>query len=801
MDVGSAVLDVAALRQLTNPADIPRLLSAALVRERAIDTELEGMLGRREAIQAEMLEMTASTSEALQMLAVEAEALEESTAGSANLAQRVSSQVRALDATQTRVQGALSHIAGLLGRAAAVEGVARALAREDYEAAVHCVDEYLTLEEQTLAALGVSGASPTAVAGSKAGGAGVAPPAEHGVGSVACLAGVSAEQAAAFAQHRRSVEEAVSACLTAAVAAGDHAAVLRFAALHPPLRQAQRGLDALLRHLAGMISSRAAADHDALVGAVEGTQPDYVGALTNLFKDVASAVDEHLDLFINSFGLDLATTAVLTLHGEVDLHGSRILQRYADHRRLARLAGQVASHRAGPAGSAGAPPVEPRAVEACLEELLALCGRSEEYTQYILLRLADVAGSGGAGAGGPGAGPGAGGGAPGGAGAGAAREASIRGGGFAAAVRELLSHYISLEEYYMEESVAKALAISGAGPGDLTSSAVDDVFFVLAKAGERALGTGRAPSAVAVLNGLHGALTSRFCAAVQEALVGAAPRLLAAAGAGEAGGAWQAGDAGGAWEAGAGAVPAATTPSAAATAALPFNDAEVAAGHAAKLRARLEGAAAARFRAASDRDRVLQVLADLGKAAADLRALSAAGAAALAQGALGALRPALDAAAAADLGSGAGDDSGSPTAWAADLAGALEVTLLPLRPYLVPSLHQSVVMRVLDGVLARLEAAVAARRFSQLGGLALERDLRLLAGRASELAGRSVRDRFARLAAVALLLGLESVAEAADLWAEPGGGLALRLSEGEVRAVLAQRREWSQDEISRLRLA
>lgn len=63
MDVGSAVLDVAALRQLTNPADIPRLLSAALVRERAIDTELEGMLGRREAIQAEMLEMTASTSE------------------------------------------------------------------------------------------------------------------------------------------------------------------------------------------------------------------------------------------------------------------------------------------------------------------------------------------------------------------------------------------------------------------------------------------------------------------------------------------------------------------------------------------------------------------------------------------------------------------------------------------------------------------------------------------------------------------------------------------------------------------
>lgn len=45
-----------------------------------------------------------------------------------------------------------------------------------------------------------------------------------------------------------------------------------------------------------------------------------------------------------------------------------------------------------------------------------------------------------------------------------ARETALRGGAFNSAVRELLSYYISLEEYYMEESVAKVgLGLLSAG--------------------------------------------------------------------------------------------------------------------------------------------------------------------------------------------------------------------------------------------------------------------------------------------------------------------------------------------------
>ena len=98
--------------------------------------------------------------------------------------------------------------------------------------------------------------------------------------------------------------------------------------------------------------------------------------------------------------------------------------------------------------SAESTPVEPRQVESFLEELLLLCQRSEEYTQYMLARMGEVAG-----AGGPGAAP-------------AARETALRGGGFSSAVRELLSYYLALEEYYMEESVAKVGGGWGHGWGE-----------------------------------------------------------------------------------------------------------------------------------------------------------------------------------------------------------------------------------------------------------------------------------------------------------------------------------------------
>ena len=73
----------------------------------------------------------------------------------------------------------------------------------------------------------------------------------------------------------------------------------------------------------------------------------------------------------------------------------------------------------------------------------------------------------------------------------------------------------------------QAIRIDEAAPGAVTSSMSDDVFFVLLKAGRRAMGTCKAPSVVAILNQVGAAhcmtgggtpvagrrhLTARLCA-------------------------------------------------------------------------------------------------------------------------------------------------------------------------------------------------------------------------------------------------------------------------------------------------
>lgn len=46
---------------------------------------------------------------------------------------------------------------------------------------------------------------------------------------------------------------------------------------------------------------------------------------------------------------------------------------------------------------------------------------------------------------------------------------------------ELLSHYLRLEQYFMEESVAKAVNMDVLEASQQTSSMVDDTFFIVRK--------------------------------------------------------------------------------------------------------------------------------------------------------------------------------------------------------------------------------------------------------------------------------------------------------------------------------
>ena len=324
------------------------------------------------------------------------------------------------------------------------------------------------------------------------------------------------------------------------------------------------------------------------------------------------------------------------------------------------------------------------------------------------------------------------------------------GGAFSVAVRELVSHYMALERFYLEATAAMALRIDARAPGALTGSAVDDVFYLLKRCGGRALATGSVQCAAALLGEANDLLAGPYRAALQARLAAGGPARLAAAAPPPLG------------AAGASALVA-LEPDAAALAAAEehcaaINGADVSADYAAKLRAELEALAERVFAGAGERERARSVLSDLGKTGGDFRALAGRALEAAADALLPRLRPALDEAAAADYcidGTAGGggdaddaDDAAGGGGWALKLLAALDLQLRWLRPRLTPAAWEALFHALLDRALARLEVALGRKRFTQLGGLRLDRDVRRLAAAAGEMTARTVRDKFARLTQV-----------------------------------------------------
>jgi hypothetical protein len=74
---------------------------------------------------------------------------------------------------------------------------------------------------------------------------------------------------------------------------------------------------------------------------------------------------------------------------------------------------------------------------------------------------------------------------------------------------------VSQEEYYLEENVEKAIAIDEWSEDALTTSMVDDVFFILQKCGRRALATGSLQCLCAVLGQVNNLLSNSLRAALE----------------------------------------------------------------------------------------------------------------------------------------------------------------------------------------------------------------------------------------------------------------------------------------------
>lgn len=138
--------------------------------------------------------------------------------------------------------------------------------------------------------------------------------------------------------------------------------------------------------------------------------------------------------------------------------------------------------------------------------------------------------------------------------------------------------------------------------------------------------------------------------------------------------------------------------------------------------------------------------------------------------------------------------------WVQRLLHAVETNVAWLQPLMTANNYDSFVHLVIDFVVKRLEVIMMQKRFSQLGGLQLDRDIRALVSYFSNMTQRTVRDKFARLTQMATILNLEKVSEILDFWGENSGPMTWRLTPAEVRRVLSLRVDFKSEAISALKL-
>ncbi|XP_030488654.2 conserved oligomeric Golgi complex subunit 4 [Cannabis sativa] len=714
------------VRSLTDVGTMTRLLHECIAYQRALDLELDTLLSQRTDLDKQLIHLQKSA-EVLDIVKGESDHMLSNVSSTADLADHVSGKVRELDFAQSRVKSTLQRLDAIVERGNCIDGVKKALESEDYEAAANYVQTFLQIDDK--------------------------------------YKDSGSDQREQLIESKKKLEGIVRKRLLAAVDQRDHATILRFIQLYTPLGLEEEGLQVYVGYLRKVIGMRSRLEYENLVELMEqnasgvGQSPvNFVGCLTNLFKDIVLAVEENHAILKGLCGEDGIVYAICELQEECDSRGTLILKKYMEYRKLPKLSSEINAQNKNllTVGVSTEGP-DPREVELYLEEILSLMQLGEDYTEFMVSKIKGLTSVD------PELLPRA--------------TKAFRSGSFSKVVQDITGFYVILEGFFMVENVRKAITIDEHVPDSLTTSMVDDVFYVLQSCLRRAISTSNISSVIAVLSGASSLLSNEFHEALQQKMrepnLGAKLFL--------------------------GGVGVQKTGTEIATA---LNNMDVSSEYVLKLKHEIEEQCAEVFPAPADREKVKSCLSELGDMSSTFKQVLSAGLEQLVGTVTPRIRPLLDnvATISYELSEAEYADNEVNDPWVQRLLHAVETNVAWLQPLMTSNNYDSFVHLVIDFIVKRLEVIMMQKRFSQLGGLQLDRDARALVSHFSGMTQRTVRDKFARLTQMATILNLEKVSEILDFWGENSGPMTWRLTPAEVRRVLGLRVEFKPEAIAALKL-
>lgn len=449
------------VRTLTDVGAMTRLLHECIAYQRALDVDLDNLLSQRTDLDKHLLQLQKSA-EVLEIVKADADYMLSNVRSTSDLADQVSGKVRELDLGQSRVNETLLRIDAIVERNNCLDGVKTAMDAENFEAAANYIQRFIEIDSK--------------------------------------YKDSGSDQREQLLAGKKQLEGIVKKRVSAAVDQRDHGTVLRFIKLYTPLGLEEEGLQVYVGYLKRVIGMRWRMEYENLVELIEQNQDqsqiNFVGCLTNLFKDIVLAIEENDSILRGLCGEDGIVYAICELQEECDSRGCMILKKYMDYRKLAKLASDINAQNNNLLAVGMTEGPDPREVELYLEEILSLMQLGEDYTEFMVSKIKSLTSVD------PELVPRA--------------TKAFRSGSFSKVAQDITGFYVILERFFMVENVRKAIRIDEHVPDSLTTSMVDDVFYVLQSCLRRAISTSNISSVIAVLSGASSLLSNEFPEALQQ---------------------------------------------------------------------------------------------------------------------------------------------------------------------------------------------------------------------------------------------------------------------------------------------
>ncbi|BGP01261.1 Conserved oligomeric Golgi complex subunit 4 [Rhodotorula toruloides] len=362
--------------------DVERHLSALIAQESSLDARLTQLISSRSRL-AHQLKSLASLSEVVGGIQGEAEHMAGEIAAVAETADRVGAKVRGLDEEQSRVKECIEMVQAVQELKTAIASLDIAMQKQDWEAATRSMQRARAIDPSIVSSGFAEAVVPTS--------------------------DLPSTPSATLAQLRASLLETFVTAFRTAAEANDTNNINRFFKLFPMIEEEEKGLEVYADWVAGIVRAKTGAL------STKSQSPTHFSALlTTLFEAIALILSQHQPVVEKYYGEGKMMSVAGSLMTETDRLGLRVLANWEEERRIRKKVADVRDHRfvgagvlkkAAPKGTSpmtaqtgfeganGAAQAEgdinPREIDAVLTELTMMSGRWELLRRFLYGTLKD----------------------------------------------------------------------------------------------------------------------------------------------------------------------------------------------------------------------------------------------------------------------------------------------------------------------------------------------------------------------------------------------------------------------------